>query len=232
MAVYFIQQADNPASLIKIGRADHPLVRLRQIQIYCPVPLRIIGTLDGSSAEENRLHAQFHHLRHHGEWFEATSELLDYIGRHAVKFTDWPAFSRRRRATPRQTQFTSTAGFIAWILEFAMSKGMGLAELIIAAVTDYARSVGFGEDPPLVPRKTASPRYTNRIAYLRRNDPMGLTMLAVGLPPDWRSWFNRLIESERVSNGRLICMALCHFAKVTGYSVSAPSYLTFYPKSS
>jgi len=44
-----------------------------------PVKLELLASVPGYANEESGLHTRFQELRHHGEWFEATSELEAYI---------------------------------------------------------------------------------------------------------------------------------------------------------
>lgn len=71
--IYFIQ-AEN--SLIKIGYSVNPGRRLRFFQIVSPVSLRMLGFYPGYLADEIALHGRFAELRHHGEWFRPSPELL------------------------------------------------------------------------------------------------------------------------------------------------------------
>lgn len=82
-AVYFIQAVTG--GLIKIGVARDPGQRLAEIQRMCPVPLRIVGSIPRvGHAGEADLHKRFAASRRHGEWFEATPELCDYIRAYAT----------------------------------------------------------------------------------------------------------------------------------------------------
>lgn len=73
--VYFIQVGD----FIKIGWTGCVDQRLSQIQCSTPHDTILLHTIPGDDQLEEILHAQFHHLRHKGEWFRAKPELLDYI---------------------------------------------------------------------------------------------------------------------------------------------------------
>jgi len=76
--VYFIQgEYGGP---IKIGIANDIQSRLASHQTGSPVILRIVGiSSNGGKKLESKLHKQFADIRLHGEWFEATPELLSYI---------------------------------------------------------------------------------------------------------------------------------------------------------
>jgi hypothetical protein len=72
---YFIQSPEGGP--IKIGVSSTPRRRLKQLQTGSPVPLEIVGLIDGNVEDE--LHRQFAQCRKHGEWFDPTPELISYI---------------------------------------------------------------------------------------------------------------------------------------------------------
>lgn len=76
MPVYFIRKKDKQG-LIKIGQSIDPQKRLVQIQNMSPEPLEILKVFD--NGDEEAIHHHFRHLRMHGEWFEATPGLLEFI---------------------------------------------------------------------------------------------------------------------------------------------------------
>jgi hypothetical protein len=73
--VYFIKGGD----LIKIGVSTSPEDRLQQLQKHSPVTLTLICTIPGGYDQERKLHKQFAHIHSHGEWFNSTRELLQFI---------------------------------------------------------------------------------------------------------------------------------------------------------
>lgn len=73
--IYFIESADK----IKIGIADNVAWRMADIANMSPVPVRLLGFIEGDEAAERALHVRFAHLRRHGEWFTASDELRTYI---------------------------------------------------------------------------------------------------------------------------------------------------------
>lgn len=75
--VYFMHAPD--AKLVKIGVTSNLNVRLLALQNSSPVPLALLGCAEGDKATERALHAQWGHIRSHGEWFLATEELLSSI---------------------------------------------------------------------------------------------------------------------------------------------------------
>lgn len=64
---------------VKIGWAAVLGARINTISAGCPFPIRILGTLSGRGEVEADIHAQFNHLRVHGEWFLLTSELVLFV---------------------------------------------------------------------------------------------------------------------------------------------------------
>lgn len=76
-SVYFIGAGD----FVKIGWAIDPTKRVKELQTGCPHELTILATLHGTQVEEFELHRRFaaYRVRHNGEWFHATPELLSFI---------------------------------------------------------------------------------------------------------------------------------------------------------
>lgn len=80
--VYFMHAPD--AGLIKIGATSSLNSRLMALQNGSPVPLVLIGLIDGGKSIERELHNQWAHLRAHGEWFRVSAELIAYIRTRAA----------------------------------------------------------------------------------------------------------------------------------------------------
>lgn len=77
--IYFIQ-ADDPINHIKIGFTDgDPAIRLRALQTGSSVPLRLLLSHPGTTADEAALHARFAAARLSGEWFRPTPAILAYL---------------------------------------------------------------------------------------------------------------------------------------------------------
>ena len=75
--IYFIQNGTGP---VKIGYTKNDVnQRLASLQSASPYQLHLLGTMDGSIADERRLHRKFALLHTSGEWFRADQMLLDYI---------------------------------------------------------------------------------------------------------------------------------------------------------
>lgn len=84
--VYFVEAEG--FNSIKIGwTAGPPKMRLDMLQTGCPAPLRILAAIPGTEAKEQAIHDKFAHIRQRGEWFEATTELRDYIKNLSEKHT-------------------------------------------------------------------------------------------------------------------------------------------------
>jgi DNA-binding Xre family transcriptional regulator len=82
--IYFIQaKGDGP---IKIGTTGHdPRKRMVKIQSDCPWPVKLIGAISGTAAQEKQIHLVLSRFRTQGEWFDphpivlaAVSEALRY----------------------------------------------------------------------------------------------------------------------------------------------------------
>ena len=81
--VYFIQAEQSLR--IKIGIAENPEKRLKDLQVGSPEKLSLIGIVYGAGREEERrLHNVFHYAQTHGEWFEPTIRLVDWIQQYAT----------------------------------------------------------------------------------------------------------------------------------------------------
>lgn len=75
--IYFMHAPG--AGLVKIGATSNLNSRLMALQNGSPLPLVLLGCMDGDKAVERGLHKQWSALRAHGEWFQATAELMAYI---------------------------------------------------------------------------------------------------------------------------------------------------------
>lgn len=74
--VYFLKAGQ----FVKIGYTNNLTKRLDQLKTGCPYPLVVAATIPGDYETEHKLHRQFAHLRHNGEWFLCTGALAEYIG--------------------------------------------------------------------------------------------------------------------------------------------------------
>lgn len=82
--IYFVQA--ETLRFIKIGRALDLGDRMKTLQVGCPDRLILLGVIptDEPRTVEKRLHYRFRDLRHRGEWFSESDELLAHIKAHAV----------------------------------------------------------------------------------------------------------------------------------------------------
>lgn len=73
--IYFLECGD----WIKIGRSANANTRLTDLDNSIPYPTSFLGSFMDEPEREIRLHEQFKHLRHKGEWFWKAPELLCLI---------------------------------------------------------------------------------------------------------------------------------------------------------
>jgi len=65
------------SGFVKIGRARNITARLATLQGGNPRELKVVRFLPGAGfAEEHWLHVRFAVLRHRGEWFQFTEEMM------------------------------------------------------------------------------------------------------------------------------------------------------------
>jgi hypothetical protein len=78
--VYFMKPIgmDGP---IKIGCSAAPPARLIALSVWSPYPLELIGSVPGTSRQENYLHRCFADVHSHREWFHSTPKLRAVIKR-------------------------------------------------------------------------------------------------------------------------------------------------------
>lgn len=79
---------------IKIGKTKDIVGRMRQMFTFCSRGADLLACYPGNMAHETELHREFEQSRLCGEWFRASSELLDYlemIGADLSVSTDMPA---------------------------------------------------------------------------------------------------------------------------------------------
>lgn len=75
MPVYLIRAGETGP--VKIGKADDPAVRMRELQCAHYEALALIKVWPGDLAEEAALHQAFSEFRARGEWFRFTPAMLD-----------------------------------------------------------------------------------------------------------------------------------------------------------
>jgi hypothetical protein len=102
---------------IKIGKTRiPPQIRLMNLQLSCPVKLRLMAVIKNPSREESEvfLHQRFSHLRIHGEWFEPAAELTDFIAGYPewvdpptcselkIRAKKWERYEEKQREVQKQ----------------------------------------------------------------------------------------------------------------------------------
>jgi hypothetical protein len=75
--VYFIV-ADS-IGMVKIGTTRRLAVRFSDLQVACPVPLRLAYHRPGDRRIERQYHKKFDAYWSHGEWFHFDGELRDFL---------------------------------------------------------------------------------------------------------------------------------------------------------
>jgi hypothetical protein len=73
VSVYFITCRD--AGAVKIGHSVDPHGRLPEVQLGCPLPLKVEAWVLGGREEEMAMHWRFSEHRIHGEWFHLCDEI-------------------------------------------------------------------------------------------------------------------------------------------------------------
>lgn len=77
-SIYFI--ACQATNRVKIGfTKGDPDVRLRALQTGAPGQLVLMAVISGSMERERELHEQFADCRLHGEWFDPSDELIEFM---------------------------------------------------------------------------------------------------------------------------------------------------------
>lgn len=79
MAVYVIHALET--TRYKIGRAEDPEKRLKELQTGSPFPLRVINVIDTcwDKRAERDLHNTFGEYRVCGEWFDLPEDAVNYL---------------------------------------------------------------------------------------------------------------------------------------------------------
>lgn len=75
--VYFVKSQET--GRIKIGFTKNLKKRLSKMQTDSAETLKVLFAFESLPVDEKTLHAALSDDRHHGEWFELTAELLEYI---------------------------------------------------------------------------------------------------------------------------------------------------------
>lgn len=65
--------------LYKIGWSVNPRKRVLTLQIGSPLPIKLVGVIEGSLTNEAEWHHAYRDKRVHGEWFALTEEDVSHI---------------------------------------------------------------------------------------------------------------------------------------------------------
>ena len=76
--IYFLQDGEGRIKIGYTGKEDVE-DRRRAAQTYNATPVKVLGTVLGTEADEKDLHRRFAAYRTNGEWFQPASELLALI---------------------------------------------------------------------------------------------------------------------------------------------------------
>ena len=79
MAVYFLQEAIENPTAIKIGSGNDPMSRKESLEAGNPIKLKLLAVMRGSIKEEKALHKRFAELRLHREWFRYEDPLRCFV---------------------------------------------------------------------------------------------------------------------------------------------------------
>ena len=94
--VYFIQCEDFN-NYIKIGwTTNNPVKRLKNLQVGCPYPLKIIGIMECDRHVERSLHLIFEQCIVVNEWFSPSPELLMFIEDNTLSLPDYRLYHARQ----------------------------------------------------------------------------------------------------------------------------------------
>ena len=171
MPIYFIRAGKQ--GLVKIGLAQEPEKRLRELQSGSPVRLSIIRVIQGGHETESWLHRHFAALRQHGEWFTFNDEMLSVDPRASGCTAEASSEPIGNRPADRLKEARQEAGFET-AATFALAVGVkpvtyrthesGSVQISADQATAYAERLGvcpawllFGEPYPREGLPQASP---------------------------------------------------------------------------
>ena len=83
--VYFAASA----GLVKVGTTTDLKQRLKQLRLGSAAPIEILGAGPGDKLREQHLHELLDASRHHGEWFEPSSLLMEWLEHARTNSWKW-----------------------------------------------------------------------------------------------------------------------------------------------
>lgn len=126
--VYFI--LDRDLGVVKVGYSKDPDKRLLSLQTGNSSELELVHRISGTKRDEAVYHAEFAHLRLHGEWFRCEENLAELLERH-----DPDAVLSSDRYNEKQVQnYFRLLGDGDYEVSFGKHYGERLSEVI---KTDY-----------------------------------------------------------------------------------------------
>ena len=164
--VYFFAKSnfgDTNPDFIKIGYTGTELsLRKAALQVGSESPIWAMGVLpfdteDDARREEKRIHEHFGGFRARGEWFHATSRIIQYIEDYAVQYTelfieDVPPTSSEKVIEPdvQPTQSEEAIAFGKWLAECRTEQNMTQAEVaeIVGCARGYISFIERGRGMP------------------------------------------------------------------------------------
>lgn len=81
--IYFIGQKDK----VKIGYSKDVKQRIKTLSTSSPLPLILLGCIEGNKILEKDLHRKFHNYKLCREWFSWSEEIQDYINENTITNT-------------------------------------------------------------------------------------------------------------------------------------------------
>ena len=139
--IYLIQSGD----FVKIGKADDPLSRLRDLETSHHSQLVLVGCIDAGASEEKRLHRLYAKRRARGEWFRWCPELEAFAATlipYAADTSKRKHRSRRRNSRPAAMTFRFSPEIRETIIRRSEADGMAFVDVVEASVKLLARERG------------------------------------------------------------------------------------------
>lgn len=96
MAVYMIRAGVNGP--MKIGKADDPMHRVRNLQCGCWERLSLVRVFEGDLDQERHLHVRFKDLHIMGDWFHFSRSMLDDVGLVEITKSMWFKSSKQEHS--------------------------------------------------------------------------------------------------------------------------------------
>jgi hypothetical protein len=79
--VYFLRSGD----IVKIGYSRDPTARIKSFKTAIPGELELLGCFDGNFESERQVQNLFADLNVGGEWYRATTGLIEWIESHTSR---------------------------------------------------------------------------------------------------------------------------------------------------